>query len=507
MRDYHLRVINPKGEPVPDIVIQAFEYKFEGVTARTDGDGRAKIAFDALVDSVHFRARQGDAAIAWGHYGAEELGPEASAADPLVLTMFPRNQRVEGTIVNSEGQPIRGVQVQVSSIYHPSNGSDGTFEPRQSASPLGSAVTDETGRYALVLPEESTASLSAYHPFYVGTSNGTKENGPILDPWTLMPAGRIVGFVRSGETKAPVAHARVYAQRIDINPPILGGGTSNAETDETGRFEMGSLAVGVYNLILKTSGRDRTQTAAAVEGVRVRPYEDSRADLTVITPRLLHGTAVDFNTGEPLANIPVFFYSASHPQSGAACPGTKSDEQGKFVCPVPPGDIYVYIASLKYRGEGSAQTVTVPADGEVPTVILKGGAAWKKPPPPPPYTRVTGLVRRSRIAEVAPKETRTLQGRILDRDGLPIPGVRVHYDPPSFLILKGLDKAVPVPLQLESDERAVRNAATDREGTFLFENLPTEPIVLTFQKANQNDVLTTIPAEALEIEFTLPTEQ
>jgi hypothetical protein len=270
---------------------------------------------------------------------------------------------------------------------------------------------------------------------------------------------------------------------------------------------MGSLAAGVYNLILKTPGDDHTQTAAAVEGVRVREYEDSRADLNVVTPRLLHGTALDFNTGKPLANVPIFFYSASHPRSGAACLGTKSDEQGKFACPVPPGETLVYIASLKYRGEGSSQIVTVPADGEVPSVILRGGAAWKEPPPIPAIPRVSGLVRRSHIAEADPKETRTLQGRILNRDGLPIPGVRVHYDPPRSS--KKPDKPTPAPRPRPAtapDWREARSAATDREGIFLLENLPARPVVLTLDKEDLFYVLTTIPADALEIEFTLPPE-
>ena len=68
-----------------------------------------------------------------------------------------------------------------------------------------------------------------------------------------------------------------------------------------GHFQVGGLAPGVYNLLVRGSPRGRRFTARAVEGVRVRAGEDARADLSMIEGGRLHGTAIYKYDNTPMA--------------------------------------------------------------------------------------------------------------------------------------------------------------------------------------------------------------
>ena len=153
----------------------------------------------------------------------------------------------------------------------------------------------------------------------------------------LEDAGGIAGTAVDAATGRPVAGALIDAQRIEHTDRILGGNWGNAISDAQGRFEIGGLAPGVYNLLFRSAPKDRRFTARAVEGVRVKAGDDARADLLMIAGRRLHGTAVSARSGKTVAGTPIYCYSASHPRSGAACQATYTDEQVRFEHFVPPG--------------------------------------------------------------------------------------------------------------------------------------------------------------------------
>ena len=99
----------------------------------------------------------------------------------------------------------------------------------------------------MMLPEGVGAALKASHPRYIGPGIGLQADSRALDPMILEPAGGIAGTVTDA-TGQPVAGAVVSAELIEHRARILSGG-GEAMSDEQGRFLLGGLEPGVYNLL------------------------------------------------------------------------------------------------------------------------------------------------------------------------------------------------------------------------------------------------------------------
>jgi hypothetical protein len=297
-------------------------------------------------------------------------------------------------------------------------------------------------------------------------------------------AGGISGTVIDAATGGPVAGAIVGAQRIEHPKRILGGG-GRVVSDAQGRFRVGGLQPGVYNLLFESSPRGRRFTARAVEGVRVQAGREARADLRMIEGRRLHGTAIYTVDGEPVAGADILCYSASHPLSGAACQGTFTDDRGRFEHFVPPGPALVY---LNLSGPGSAgwKVLTVADDRDPGPLILKRG----HDPTARPAPRFAGLVEcevRVRVKadpgdRPATGDDRTLFGRVFDKSGSPLPAIQVHYN----------------------HGRRFFDGATDRLGLFRLPGLPRGRLELGLRRDGDHFGRAIIPAEAVEVDLILP---
>ena len=78
-------------------------------------------------------------------------------------------------------------------------------------------------------------------------------------------------------------------------------------------------------------------------------------------------------------------------------------------------------------------------------------------------------------------DPRSLSGRIFDPAGRPVAGVRVYYNDTTLVV-----------------------AATDRMGAFRMKGLPKGSLQLCMDKDDHATGLATIPADAAEVELTLP---
>ena len=143
-------------------------------------------------------------------------------------------------------------------------------------------------------------------------------------------------------TGRPVAGASGGARLLEHRPRILGG-CGETVSDEQGRFLVGGLEPGVYNVLFHGVPGRAQLTARAVEGMRVRAGADTPADLTVIEGRPLSGVVIDRETDQPVAGTQVGCYGPARPRSGAAVESHRTDDQGRFTFHVPPGEQYVYI--------------------------------------------------------------------------------------------------------------------------------------------------------------------
>ena len=131
---------------------------------------------DAIGNRTVLVARRDRESLAWAALGDDQLNrPAGTEQDPILMKLLPLTHRVEGSVVDHAGKPIAGVEVNVTSLPYPIDGTlhfpidktDRLFAP---------AITDNTGRFVLLLPEGVDAGLQASHPRYFGPGTGAKAD-------------------------------------------------------------------------------------------------------------------------------------------------------------------------------------------------------------------------------------------------------------------------------------------------------------------------------------------
>ena len=488
-----VRVVNPKGEVVPNVEVDVVESTLisEVRKYRTGDDGRCQVFLRPRSHGTELHARTEDRALGWASINRPAQPPKGTDQDPVEIILLPRNHHVEGSIRDTAGKPIAGVQVRVRQFQHEANGMAIGDRGEQEEPILGSAVTDGTGRYTMSLPENTIAILAARHPRYFGPLFLCSAGEGTIAPVILEDSGGIAGTVIDSITGKPVEKVRVAAQLIELSAlrpfrPGLpqGGEWGEATTEARGRFVIRGLAPGVFNVLFMDSGRGKQFTAKAVEGVRVKAGEDARADLALIEGRRLYGTVTDFPDEKPMADIWVRSYNSARPRSGDACLVVTSDDRGCYELFVPPGAAYVFVGMPGTVTREHHRYLTVVADRDPEPIHFqkarKVTADFQAKSP-----IAVELEARIRVSNGAgdglPRKERDLTGRIFDQHKVPIAGVRVSYN---------MEKLV--------------SGATDRMGLFRLKGLPPGSFSLAVDKNGYTPGWATIPPEAQEVELTLP---
>jgi RNA polymerase sigma factor (sigma-70 family) len=489
----HARVVDRAGKAVPAAVVQVFGAGQKTGSLATDAGGRAVIPREQVGDySFSLVCRHGNA-LGWA--AGNSTDRSGTAKDPLVLTLMPLSRQVHGSVVDSSGNPIGGVSMTVVTAGRPGDISVFLVPHgwnKEVSSPLGGAVSDAQGRYVLSLPEDSTASVWALHPRYVGPGINAGKGGPTPDPLILEPAGGITGTITDAATGEAVAGAQLGAQLMEHNDKMFNGAWGEAVSDARGRFTMGGLQPGVYNLLFqRVPGRERA-AASAVEAVRVRANEDAPADLKVIEGRPLRGIVIDAKTDRPAPEMQVGCYGPAHPRSGAAVESRKTDAEGRFTFFVPPGEQYVYVmdgSSLSRLGhdivvvpeQGDVRPVRLLWDMRVPKMFGRGGVAKavapaKKEVVKKEVVKDSAYVQTKKPLPAKPAapaakapEVRTVTGQVLDPQDRPVPGVSVYVNPSS-------NAPGEPPNRFDS-------GSTDRQGVFIIQGLPRRELSIVLNRS------------------------
>ena len=207
---------------------------------------------------------------------------------------------------------------------------------------LAPAVTDQAGRFVLLLARRLGAGLRASHPRYVGPGIGAEADSRVLEPLILEPGGGIAGTVIDAATGRPVAGVIVGAQLVEHRTRILGG-YGEARQRQTGpvphrrawsRGSTTSCSGGCPAMTSHGAGRGvRLRVRAGADDAR-RPGRHRG--------RPLRGVVIDRDTGQPVPGIRVGCYGPARPRSGAGVESHKTDDQGRFTFHVPPGEQHVY---------------------------------------------------------------------------------------------------------------------------------------------------------------------
>jgi len=524
----HVRVVDAQGKAVPGIAVEVTEFAADGLprTLMTDDAGYIVVSREEIEHDLALIARRGDESLAWVQISDRDSQmPTGMIADPILMRFRPLTHRVEGSVVDQQGKPIAGAEVVALRLGQgagnsPENLAMFLFRPQQVPA-LPRAVTNQAGRFAIVLPEGANAYLDVRHPRYIGPRALAEPGDNTLEPFVMEPAGIIAGRVIDAVTGKPVPRVLLGAQLIEVHPRILvGWGSSQA--DDRGRFAITGLEPGVYNLLFeKAPGRPQA-TARTVEGVRVRGGQSTAALMKLIEGRTIRGVVIDRATEQPVAGIQVGCYGPARPRSGAAVQSQRTDSKGAFTFHVPPGEHFVYLMEGTLSTRLSKCTIDVPEQGEVEAVKLvsvpqsinaqasymtKTKAAAPAPEPSPksktavekgnirlPQSEPTKAANENEKGEVlvpAPvrgPDLRTVTGHVHNPQGQPLVGVQVTV----------------VPAQAFAAQRSafVDIAATDREGLFVLSGIPHQALQINLSQVGFNSQQESLPDDRDQVEFT-----
>jgi len=189
----------------------------------------------------------------------------------------------------------------------------------------------------------------------------------IADTLHLHPAASFEGRVTidGKSAKGVRIGAQEHMQSGDPGKALWG----DAVTDASGRFHMGRLNAGVYNVIADLQDNlDSTVTDVAHEGLAVAEGQTKKGvDFFLIPGGVVTGTVSGPN-GSPLAGILVGIYGPAHPRTSAWVQNNETGKDGRYKLRVPPGENYIY---LQNGGDShTGQTIQVRAS-ETTTVDFK----------------------------------------------------------------------------------------------------------------------------------------
>lgn len=485
-RQYFVRVVDGKNQNVPNVAVMARAPDGTLRSYRTDDNGRATLRGDVTVEGTWLTA-EGKDAVAWARVDDTTGGrPGSMRSRPALMTLVPLNHQVEGTVLDGQGKPIAGAKVGAHRLIHPKNGTF-TQDIQDHAPLLGLATTDAAGKFTVKLPERTSAYLDVQDPRHLGKRVLARLDAKTLDPVKLEPAGWIAGRALDRTTGKPIVGARVAAQLVERRRRPLTDGWGQGETDNEGRFTVGGLEPGVYNLVLVDVQARLHSTAAAVDAIRVKTGVEAAADLAVVEGRTLRGVVVDRgNSDRPIDGAQIGCQGPAHPRTGTALMVTETDARGRFTFHVPPGEHYLYLIDDPTGGRMDRRLVTVPEQGELPPVYLLLASTGESAQAQVPrgelveYERV-GVRQGVAAAAKADEKARTVTGRITDPKGQPVVGVRVSAD---------------------TGKEPSDSAVTDRDGTFVIEGLPARQLWITMDRPLEQAVRQSVPADRNEVTAT-----
>ncbi|MDB5387834.1 MAG: hypothetical protein JWM11_3480 [Planctomycetaceae bacterium] len=363
------------GKPVPGIQVLVFEgAKQLPQTFVTDQQGQIKVP-KAWREIDHFLclvARDGQERLAWFDFflhGRSNNG-QKTADGSFKLVFLPLSRTVRGYMTNDKDQPLAGIPVVVEYLQHETNFAATHWDSRKVGNDMAiaGAVTNEAGAYELKLPINTTATLRANHPDWITQRVTAAKDKSKVSNLKMARAGRVKGqVVWRG---MPVAGVQIGAQAI--KPDMQHGGWGEAVTDAEGRYEIGGLPNGPFNILL-LDGVKKPLTAAAHESLIVKTGEAVSADFTLRIGRRVTGRVLDVATGKPLPGCAVGYYGPARPRSSGAILSSVTNERGEFEFALPPGMSYFHIAEARERVPDSQVEIDIVADRDPEPITLKAG--------------------------------------------------------------------------------------------------------------------------------------
>ncbi|NOK35610.1 carboxypeptidase regulatory-like domain-containing protein [Corallococcus exercitus] len=361
-------VLNPEGQPASGLTVHMAE-RDGGDTRTTRSDARGRFAFDEVVlASYRLWARSEDETT----FGEAEATPPKSVALRMKPVLF-----MEGTVRDEQGRPLKGVRL-------------GFQWQDQGDRPSPMAVTDEAGHYRVGPLRKSGTRVILRCEHHLDAQQDLELDEPHAGPWdfTLRRALSVEGLVVDTEG-TPLPGVEVKLERTRGVPEASGDSSSGIEiarSDDAGRFIVDSEEGGAGHLLAEAADFRAVSQAVVIPSTGVRVVMGRGASVS--------GTVVDAK-GRPMANVNLQLWDTA-PQSGSPRT-TPVDKTGAFSFQGLKAGHYVVEARLQTPGVEHAESQAVDLEERA----------------------------QARVA-LRFEEGRTLEGRTVDTEGQPVPGVRVH---------------------------------------------------------------------------------
>ncbi len=280
--------------------------------------------------------------LAAGEYQLEASAPGHSrtvlhtvkvpAAEPLTVALLPAGI-IEGFVVDAQGRPAAGAEVQL-----------GGFVPQTVTTGQGGgfSVEVEAGEY-LVSARRGSEAGALDRPLTVSAGR-TVRNVQVR----LGSAAVLEGRVVARATQAPVAGARV-----DVSPYGRSGDSGRTVTDEEGRFSVGALAPGSYDVVVSAPGF----STLARRGLTVASGERFTLELALTGTGAAEGQVRD-GKGQPIMGVLVAAGERWSIALGNPAAESRTDSEGRYRLEgLDPGRLF-----LTARWEGASAGVSLPVE-------------------------------------------------------------------------------------------------------------------------------------------------
>jgi len=357
------RVLDPTGKPVVGAVVDIVgRPRKPWVAARKEREPRVALGRGATDTGGRFRLEASRSSMAGffevyaiataPDFGLGWVNLSADTEQPAADIRLRPEQIIRGKLVDVNGQPATGVELQVASVGKPTK--DGLFDGVNMGNdplPEGLRVwprpvtTDDQGRFTLAgIGRDLSVNLYfddlRFAQQWLRTQTDDQE-GPKDLRLALQPATSIEGRVLTADTGKPVPGALVQEGR--------GAGT-RVRSDDQGRFTINFTPRKQFQIeAIPPEGQPYLIHKEDFKGTKemVKMVKDVKLPRGV----LIRGKVLEEKTGRPLADASVQFYPMGNHDDGLVLGSqavVASKDDGSFQIAVPPGKGHLFIYGPTY---------------------------------------------------------------------------------------------------------------------------------------------------------------